>query len=326
MYLAVGQSKLDTVSTGTEIARQTGNISFKATEDLGGGLKANFELQTTIGRSAVTSYAHSADLLGDRGAFINLTGDFGAVKVGNDSAAVRALFGAIGDVSRLPVVNGLSAGASTAVTTGIFTSNAGDASARVIYGDAYSKYVAYSTPTISGFTGSVALAPNRTNAATGTSLDSTKSYSLQYANGPLSAAINLTDAAQAAVTDSDIVHAYKMTTILASYDFGIAKVGVTSQAIKLATGVNPGNGISFTANAPVSAAGSVAFGYGKRSASGSLDTRFGDDVKQTFVGYRHDLSKRTSISATWNKLNRNVSTGATTSDNTEQHIIVGHVF
>jgi len=327
LVLAVGSSKLDSLSTGTEILRQTGNIAFKGTEDLGGGLKAYFEVQTAIGAEAQTANTSADTVLGDRNAHIGVTGNFGTVQVGKAASAVRSLFGAIGDVSRLGVVNGISAGASTAPSTGSFTSTAaGDASARVIYGDAYAKYVSYTTPSISGFSAAVAMVPNRTNAATtdATSYDSTQSYSVMYANGPLSAAYNLTDAATTGATT--ITQAYKLHTILASYDFGIAKVGITSQTIKTADGVNPGNGISITANAPITSAGSIAFGYGKRSASASTDTRFGDDVKQTFIGYRHDLSKRTNVQFTLNKLNRNVSTGASTSDLTEQHVLLAHSF
>ena len=326
LVLAVGQSKLDSLSTGTEILRQTGNIAFKGTEDLGGGLKAYFEVQTAIGAEGQTANTAADTVLGDRNAHLGVSGAFGTVQVGKAASAVRSLFGAIGDVSRLGVLNGISAGASTAPSTGSFLTTAGDSSARVIYGDAYSKFVSYSTPTISGFSASLALAPNRTNAATNdaTSNDATKSYTVSYANGPLTAAYNITDAA-AGLTGTTTT-SYKLNTILASYDFGVVKVGFTQQSVKLPSGENPGNGMSITANAPITSAGSIAFGYGKRSASASTDTRFGDDVKQTFIGYRHELSKRTNIQLTVNKLNRNVSTGASTSDLTEQHVLLAHSF
>jgi general bacterial porin, GBP family len=308
--LAVGTSKFGADSSGAQIVRQTGNLNFAGTEDLGGGLKANFQLQTSIGSIATTNTgaangATAPATLGDRGANVSLSGGFGTAFVGRGASAVRGLWGAIGDVSQLPVPTGISAGAGAS----------GDDGARVIYGDAYSNYVAYATPAMNGFSASVALAPVQTaNVGTGAANKDTTSFSLQYANGPLAAAVNLTDAAATG--------GYKLTTILASYDFGVAKIGVTQQSVSLnAGGVNPGDGVAVTAAAPIGA-GILSAGFGKRSASASTSATFGDDVKQTFVGYRYNLSKRTNVSLVSNKLNRTGSAN----DLTETHLVVGHTF
>jgi len=58
--------------------------------------------------------------------------------------------------------------------------------------------------------------------------------------------------------------------------------------------------VTLTGNVPLGA-GSIGFGYGRRAATASA---MGDDAKQSQLGYRHDLSKRTSISLVWNKLDR----------------------
>jgi len=357
LVLAVGTSKLDASSSKLEILRQTGNIAFKGTEDLGGGLKANFEVQTSIGADAGTSNGALPTVLGDRGLYINLTGGFGAVQAGKAATSTRAIFGAMGDVSRLAVVSGLSAGSSSAASsvlgqpgdTGSFiasngdtTTNttvllqtnptylssttlaAGDARARVIYGDAYAKYVAYATPNISGFSASYGIVPARSNDADTFVNQPAVSYTVSYANGPLSVAYNLTAAPSATGGTGTVTGKYDQSTLVASYDLGVAKIGVTSQTIALASGVNPGNGLSVTANAPISANQSIGFGYGKRAATASTDTRFGDDVKQTFVGYRHELSKRTNVQAVWNKIDR--QGGTKTNDLTETHIMLAHSF
>jgi len=341
MVLSLGSTKTDTTSIGTTMARQTGNLAIKGTEDLGGGLKANFEVQTSIGAAANTSInvaggALAATTLGDRGAYINVQGGFGTVQAGRAASAVRGLFGAIGDVSRLAVTNanGLSAGNSTSTTD----AKGGDANAFVIYGDAYSNFVSYTSPTVSGFTAAIALVP--VDGST-TATKDTMSYSVQYANGPLAAAYNLTDSRQtsagqyivqgtsgtaAATNTADkgyiaAVGAYKMTTLLASYDLGVAKLGVTRQSITLATGVKPGDGTSFTANVPFGAT-SIGIGYGNRSNTAVTDLQFGDGVKQTFVGLRHDLSKRTNVQAVWAKIDRQ----GTTADVTQSHVLLGHSF
>jgi hypothetical protein len=362
LVLAVGTSTLDSQSSKTEIRRQTGNLAFKGSEDLGGGLKANFEVQTSIGADADTANGANPTVLGDRGLYINLTGAFGAVQAGKAATATRAIFGAMGDVSRLAVPSGLSAGSSSAASsvlgqpgdTGSFVTannatavnpstastpvyatnpsylagtgvlDAGDARARVIYGDTYAKYVAYQTPTISGFTGSIGIVPTRSNDADTFNNAPQKSFGVTYANGPLGVAYNLVDAPAATGGTGTVTGAYKQNTIVASYDFGVVKVGVTSQMIKLASGVNPSNGLSLTANAPITGAGSIGFGYGKRGASTSADTRFGDDVKQTFIGYRHEFSKRTNVQFVMNKIDRQGST--TTNDLAETHVLLGHSF
>jgi predicted porin len=204
-------------------------------------------------------------------------------------------------VSQSPVVSGLSAG-----------SGATDSVARVIYGDTFSNYVAYATPNMSGFTASVALAPMQTgNVGNNAANKDTTSLTLQYGAGPLAAAVNITDMAQTG--------AAKITTILASYDLGVAKIGLTQQSIDMNAGVNPGDGTALTIAAPMGA-GILSAGYGSRKASAS--TGFGDDVKQTHAGYRYNLSKRTHLNLIWNKIDR---TG-TAADVTETHLVVGHTF
>jgi hypothetical protein len=216
-------------------------------------------------------------------------------------------------VSQSPVVSGLSAGASTS-----------DANARVILGDTFSNYVAYSTPNMSGFTASVGLAPvQATSGAAGTgnvgnsaATKDTMSYTLQYAKGPLAAAANITDVAAMAAGGA------KITTLLASYDLGVAKIGLTQQSIDLnAGGVNPGDGTAITVAVPMGA-GILSAGYGTRKATASLETSYGDDVKQTHFGYRYNLSKRTHLNLISNKINR----AGTAADVTETHLVVGHTF
>jgi predicted porin len=310
--LALGQTKIGSDNSGMQIARQTGNLQFAGTEDLGGGLKAGFALQTAIGGVATTntdnSTAANRSILGDRAANVSLAGGFGTVVLGRGNTAIRSLWGAIGDVSQSPVVSGLSAGASTS-----------DANARVILGDTFSNYVAYSTPNMSGFTASVALAPTQQSVAGGATIQTagnnaatkdTTSMTLQYGNGPLAAAVNITDQAQTGGA--------KLTTILASYDLGVAKIGLTQQSIDMNAGVNPGDGTALTIAAPMGA-GILSAGYGSRKATASA---IGDDVKQTHFGYRYNLSKRTHLNLISNKIDR----AGTAADVTETHLVVGHTF
>jgi len=112
-----------------------------------------------------------------------------------------------------------------------------------------------------------------------------------------------------------------MTTAAASYDFGVAKFGVMYQDVNLVAGQNPGAGYILTANVPFGAT-SLGLGYGERANSAVNDVHFGDGVKQTVVGLRHDLSKRTNVQAQYINLNRQ---GATY-DVTRTMFTLGHAF
>ena len=346
IVLGVGTTKTGNDSSGTQITRQTGNLAIKGTEDLGGGLKANFEVQTTMPVTAASSLnvagaAAATTTLGDRGAYINVQGGFGTVTVGRTNAAIKSMMG-IADVSRMSVQSsGMSAGSSGSTTD----AKGGDANAFVIYGDAYSSNVSYQSPAMNGFSVAVALAPvDNGTAAQSSARGDAASYSLQYANGPLVVAYNLTDNKQApaataasfalssvtsgttvytAVAAVEALPASKLNTFVASYDLGVVKVGLAHQTIKLASGVNPGNASMITANIPLGA-GSIGAGYGKRGASASTSAVYGDEVKKTFVGYRYDLSKRTHVQAVYSKTDRQGST--VTNDVTQSHVLIGHSF
>jgi predicted porin len=242
---------------------------------------------------------------------MTLSGGFGTVLVGRAPSGIRANFGAVGDVSRLAVVTGLSAAGS-----------ASDAAARVIVGDAFSNQLTYTSPAINGFTAVVGT--SFVNGNTAADKD-TMSYGVNYAKGPLAVRFNITDSKRTSATDAAATAGVKLTTINASYDFGVARVAITNQRTSVSTGVKPGSATTVTANAPISAAGSIGLGWGKKSATASAHEAVGgDNVKQTFLGYRHDLSKRTNVQVVYNKIDRQGAT--TTADVKETYILLGHTF
>ena len=325
VVFGVGGTKYGTTNSGLQTARSTGNLAFSGTEDLGGGLKASFRVETSIGATGASQVGGTgATSLGDRGMFLTLAGGFGTVLVGTAPSAIRANMGAVGNVTRLNPLYGLSGASAAQSASGVVSAaTATDATARVIYGDAYSQQIAYESPDLSGFRFTLGVAPVEGDTST---TGDTKSMGLNYAAGPLMVRFNVTDVKETVAVSGSFATGtgYKLNTLTASYDLGVARVGVTHQTIDMASGTDPAAGTALTVHIPMGA-GQFGLGYGRKGASAATNTtRVGaDDVKQYFVGYRHDLSKRTFLELTTMKLDRS---GGNTTDIKQTHVLIGHTF
>lgn len=137
-------------------------IGFKGTEDLGGGLKANFVLEQgfnmTNGAQATTGQAFS------RQANVGLSGAFGAVQLGK-------VWTPYDDVR--------------AANNDTFNANVAASTVWLGYEDNPNSTIKYTSPNFNGFTGSLSysLGGDKTAAA---SASSVFSLGAQYANGPVS--------------------------------------------------------------------------------------------------------------------------------------------
>jgi predicted porin len=138
-------------------------LGFKGTEDMGGGLKAGFDLQTDVqsnngGENQNGQFRRQANA--------SLAGKFGEVKLGLTTNPIIATNGAL-----MPTgANGNSVSTSTSSAMG--------------YADFYTKNaVTYTTPAFMGLTGQVqrGMSNNIESQKDG----SVTAYSLAYVNGPL---------------------------------------------------------------------------------------------------------------------------------------------
>jgi predicted porin len=68
--------------------------------------------------------------------------------------------------------------------------------------------------------------------------------------------------------------------------------------------------------------GAFGLGYGRRVAAAQTGTTFGDDVKQTFIGYKYNLSKRTVVYFQ----NKVTDAGASAAAATTNAVGVSHAF
>jgi len=183
------------VQDGNDQGTGTSRIGFRGTEDLGGGLKANFMMEmgiriddgcVTTGAGNVCSSGNSGGNLFGRNAWGGVSGGFGEVRVGRQ---VLGSFGVQGNSWAAGSSNGLyDAGASTAPAMG---------------GVRFSNAIKYISPRISGFGANITLSAPETEADTSSSVSSANAASggaltvdsrgsrrtgvdlaLEYANGP----------------------------------------------------------------------------------------------------------------------------------------------
>ncbi|MFC5520811.1 porin [Polaromonas jejuensis] len=248
-------------------------FGLKGTEDLGGGLKAIFELES--GFKLDTGEFRTAGALFDRHAFVGLQGGFGTVTMGRQESSFDDLHG---DVNH-------NYDAVTFSATGAVADNG-----MADYTDRVSNSIKYTSPEYAGFSGSVLLGLGENKTA---SADATNIYSLhvKYEHGPLLVGYAYQQEKQAKDPVLLTQDKNKFNLIGASYDFGVAKLVGSYKTAKNAT----------TKDKEYQFGVSVPFGAAAISAGYAHSKSDAGDVTHTGKGYSilgtYDLSKRTRLYA-----------------------------
>lgn len=239
-------------------------------EDLGGGLKANFFLQHVFD---ATSGGSDGRAFND-GSTVGLSGDFGSINLGrslnpiflqglaftaNETKGVSG-YATLGD----PIVDGGNTSLSSA---GVNVNN----------------QIVYSSPVISGFSGQVAYAPSGVSG-----LDNHSVVALQYVNGGFMAGVaqGTRPFSLVATTGPSLVPK-TLTQFGVAYDFGVARVMLMAQKDR---NFESQNAYALGVTAPM--------GQGKFWASydvRQLDT--GDAGHTLQLGYKYFMSKLTHLYA-----------------------------
>ena len=272
----------------------TSRLGFRGTEDLGGGLKANFVLEGGFNLDAGDGKSGGATGTGfefKRRSTVGLSGGFGEVRMGRElTAAYNAtarydVFGSVGiGQSRLWADGGVVDTVAPALNA---NGNAVTTNQRI------SNALTYVSPDFSGFKVGVNYGFGETT--NGNSDSSYMGAGLMYDNGPLSLGLGLerlnNGANSVAVSDIDA------WSLGGSYDFGVAKLlaGYRESKVDRATGENKRLGYYVAATAPVGA-GTVRVSYNRyenelANVKGKAD--------QFAIGYVYGLSKRTSVYGTY---------------------------
>ena len=272
-------------------------------EDLGAGLSAFAVIEGAVGLD------NGAGGLGaDRKSVVGLSGDFGAVSLGQQRTplndAIEGTIDAQGNSAFSAVGTVLNAAQVPA-----------QADATVAqYGVAYANSVRYDTPNFDGFSGAIQVGfdENKTavNAAgRGVSLN------LSYANGPVAATL-----AYQNDKDNTGAAADKTLALGGSYDFGVAKLNLGYGRTDNVIGTNSGRLVSVGVTVPVD-----AFTFVAQFAQGKVSNQTGNARSFALEG-RYALSKRTTAYAGYNNTKSNVATPATSQKTNRFGVGIRHVF
>jgi predicted porin len=193
----------------------TQRLGFRGTEDLGGGLKANFVIEGGLTNGGAQSWA--------RATFAELTGSFGSVKLGWTDLGTTNIDDTMSQAGNLGA-------AMTSVGGTAITNVTGDSDG---LGNDNANGIVYTTPNFNGFTVELGYKGQHTiaaGAATRTpndnSVETQTGIRVDYSKGPLKVAVGQTKGKNEGAATAD----RKLTAYGASYDFGVASVGYTNIA------------------------------------------------------------------------------------------------
>lgn len=284
---------------GMQVASNSSRLGFKGATELSNGMKALFQYEASV--AAGTTSASLID--GTRDTYIGLGGGFGTILAGRLPLTNQYLYDVnffadqVGDVGNLAVVGNLVGG-------------------RV------SRALAYAAPSMGGVSVLVAYVPNTQESvgAGQAAANKQSSFTLRgsYSGGPLSAALSYQSIGVAGVgaTAATVANVggvptavaatpgyakgskLTVTSVSASYDFGMGKAGVqyTSNGFNAeATGGASVTQNTITAGASfkVADAGAVKAQFTKTAKSSATGSTNGATMMA--VGYDHSMDKTTTV-------------------------------
>lgn len=242
-------------------------------EDLGGGLKAIFTLESGVN---IDTGAGGTNSVFNRQSLVGLSGGFGVLRLGKMW-------------SPYDEVNGIGAGAFNEIfspaNNNVFASN--------IYNANPSNSINYTTPNISGFSAALSYSLGENKTAT-VNAGSVVSANAQYAGGPVQVSLSVQqEKATGAAT------AVKFTKLNAAYDLSVAKLRAGVGQVKNGTTSLFGAGaydkaqdLQLGVDVPLGSALAVSAGVARGKITLAAG---GGEIKSTGFGIaaKYTLSKRT---------------------------------
>lgn len=296
------ESDVNNKDRSTSITSNPSRIGFKGTEDLGGGLKAIWQIETGF---AADEQTVDKGEIGNRNTFVGLSGGFGTVLAGKHDTPMKLLGRSVDNF-----------GDTMADSRNLLGAGANDG--KTMFDLRPDNVIAYISPSFSGLTVIAAYVTDHgvsggggatfPACATGLDCNDKDAYSVSgtYANGPLMLGLGyerhntLTGATNASVDRS-------MWRLVGGYTIGDLKLGAQyengSADAALSTADRNGWGLfaNYTMGAIVLKANYLSVGdYKNMNDSGA---------KQYTLGADYNLSKRTTVYALYAKVKNDTNAG-----------------
>jgi len=255
----------------TELSSSTFKTTYwglKGTEDLGGGLKANFNLQSNF--NIDTGAIGKDQSLFERFATVGLSGGFGSVNLGRQYTTQYDLFGATDNIGAANVSRGSTVWGAGVEALSTRASNA----------------IKFDSANFGGVSGSLiySLGENKTDTADATDLIG---VNIKYAAGPVMVGYGHQEEKQSNTVTR------KFDLLGGTYNFGVAKLNAAYQQSKEGTLKDKEYSVGVTV--PLGAAALFA-GYSASNSKGGAAELDSDGYT---VAATYNLSKRTSLYATY---------------------------
>lgn len=266
----------------------TSFIGLSGSEDLGGGLKAEFVLESFLAGDTGATLNNMAGGFWGRGSWVGLSGDFGRVALGQYDNAFFTM-----GLAYNPFGSSMTFSPSMVS----YYSLAGFSAASLGYDTGWVNSITYETPNFGGFTASLQFAPKETSAGG----DAKNNYAVSAAYNAGALSVMGVYTSSGFVTGSAYTDRQKNAGIGVSYDFGVAKLMAQYSQVKSETAGADSKAKFFQVGAtiPVTASGNVMVSYAQTKYDGGFRTYLADEgkLKQFSLGYDHSLSKRSGVYA-----------------------------
>jgi predicted porin len=301
----VSMSSTKTKGTGAETVMSDNSLNtsrwgIRGTEDLGGGLKAEFQLESLLNTSTGSAGNNtSSPILFNREAWVGLSSaTLGSIRMGrSDITSAQVIDSKVGQI-------------------GNFTDASGN------LGTDVAKVVRYTTPTVAGFSAEIGYSNPDATAPTETTAGRMTSAYVQYEAGKLGV--------YAGQVEKKIDSLYNQNEIVygAKYDFGVATVGAYRSVRDAATSALATSNGDFTqtvlsVSAPVKALGAGISAHGsyfKNEHDVANKSGSADGYKLALV---KEFSKRTKGYVAYVDQSTN---NTTDKDNTTYVVGLSHAF
>ena len=294
-------------SRTTEVAggnMMTSFIGFAGSEDLGGGLKAEFALETFLAPDTGKTLNNNAGYFWGRASNVALSGGFGKVALGqydNPLFTSGYTYNPFGSSMALSPTMRHFNYLGTTLQTNI-------AGAGVGFDTGWVNSVTYESPVVQGFNAVVQFAAKE---ATGSANANSYAAAGSYNNGPISATLTYVKGGSTSTPAGAYTADEKVANLGASYDFGAAKVFAQFTKIDDNTHNDKDTIYQIGVSAPVTEKLVAMASYGslKNKDDGAADST---SDRVLTVGVDYILSKRTDVYAAFmNNQQTNKTSGQT---------------